>query len=138
MNKQICILLVCLSISLSNTRVAFSRPGSIIRTPGPHTLLMPISMLGIWREITHLNEFNYAFSNYFKGVTGGGYHYGLSYTVPHEYLEEGLHHLLLQLCFHLHKQIFKRNNVGINLGLHDLSILLMAHIEFLYLLLSTI
>ena len=122
MNKQICILLVCLSISLSNTRVAFSRPGSIIRTPGTaHSSYANQYVVGFGGEITHLNEFNYAFSNYFKGVTGGGYHYGLSYTVPHEYLEEGVASSPSStISFHLHKQIFKRNNVGINLGLHDL------------------
>ena len=68
MNKQICILLVCLSISLSNTRVAFSRPGSIIRTPGTvHSSYANQYVVGFGGEITHLNEFNYAFSNYFKG-----------------------------------------------------------------------
>ena len=45
MNKQICILLICLSISLSNTRVAFQGLDRLSERQGLHTLLMPISML---------------------------------------------------------------------------------------------
>ena len=55
------------------------------------------------------------------GITVGGYHYGLSYTVPHEYLEEGgCVFSFFNNKFSFTQTDFQRNNVGINLGLHDL------------------
>ena len=123
MNKRISIIIFCcLSILLSNTRVAFSRPGSVIRTPGAsHLAYYNQYIVGFGGEVTHLSDFNYAFSNYFQGITLSGYHYGLSYTVPHEFLEEDIAFSPpSNISFHIHKQVFKRNNIGINMGLHDM------------------
>ena len=123
MNKTISIVVFCcLSLLQSNTRVAFSRPGSLIRTPGALDLeYFNQYIVGFGGEITHLSDLNYAFSNYFKGVTSTGYNYGIAYTVGHEYLSEDVPTTPpSRVSFHIHKQIFKRNNIGINLGLHDL------------------
>ena len=123
MNKMIgMILLCCLSFLHSNTRVAFSRPGSIIRTPGALDLeYYNQYIVGFGGEITHLGGLNYALSNYFKGVTSTGYSYGLSYTTAIKNisdLEPG--DAPSNVSFHIHKQIFKRNNIGINVGVHDI------------------
>ena len=75
MNKTIGIIMFCcLSLLQSNTRVAFSRPSSLIRTPGALNLeYFNQYIVGFGGEITHLKDLNYAFSNYFKGVTSTGY-----------------------------------------------------------------
>ena len=123
MNKTIGIIMFCcLSLLQSNTRVAFSRPGSLIRTPGALDLeYFNQYIVGFGGEITHLKDLNYAFSNYFKGVTSTGYSYGLSYNVAHEYLTEDMPATPpSNVSFHIHKQIFKRNNISINFGMQDI------------------
>ena len=125
MNKIISIILLCfLSLLHSNTRVAFSRPGSLIRTPGALDLAYYNQyIVGFGGEITHLGGLNYALSNYFKGVTATGYSYGLSYTTGIKDISDfsGLATAPpTNLSFHIHKQVFKRNNIGINVGVHDI------------------
>ncbi len=123
MNKTIGIIMFCcLSLLQSNTRVAFSRPSSLIRTPGALNLeYFNQYIIGFGGEITHVKDLNYAFSNYFKGVTSTGYSYGMSYTISHEYLEEEIASTSpSNISFHIHKQIFKRNNIAINFGIHDM------------------
>ena len=122
MNKKIAIIVLsCFALLHSNTRVAFSRPGSLIRTPGMlDTDYFNQYIVGFGGEITHFGNFNHAFSNYFKGVTPSGYNYGISYTVGHEYLEKNTAATPpSNISFHIHKQVFKRNNIGINVGVHD-------------------
>ena len=123
MNKTIGIIMFCcLSLLQSNTRVAFSRPSSLIRTPGALNLeYFNQYIIGFGGEITHVKDLNYAFSNYFKGVTSTGYSYGMSYTISHEYLEEEIASTSpSNISFHIHKQIFKRNNIAISFGIHDM------------------
>jgi len=123
MNKTISIIMFCcLSLLQSNTRVAFSRPSSLIRTPGALDLeYFDQYIVGFGGEITHISDLNYAFSNYFKGATSTGYHYGISYTISQEYLEKDIASTSPQnISFHIHKQIFKRNNIGVNFGIHDM------------------
>jgi len=125
MNKIISIvLLCCLSLLQSNTRVAFSRPGSLIRTPGALDLeYYNQYIVGFGGEITHLGDLNYALSNYFKGVTSSGYSYGLSYTTGIKALhdiEAEASEAPSNMSFHIHKQVFKRNNISINFGVHDI------------------
>ena len=123
MNKTIGIMMFCcLSLLQSNTRLAFSRPGSLIRTPGALDLeYFDQYIVGFGGEITHLKDLNHAFSNYFKGVTSTGYNYGLSYVVAHEYITEDTPSPPpSNVSFHIHKQLLKRNNIGINLGMHDM------------------
>ena len=122
MNKTIGIIMFCcLSLLQSNTRVVFSRPSSLIRTPGALDLeYFDQYIVGFGGEITHISDLNYAFSNYFKGATSTGYNYGISYTLSQEYLEENIASTSPQnIAFHIHKQIFKRNNIGINFGIQD-------------------
>ena len=97
----------CLSLLQSNTRVAFSRPSSLIRTPGALDLeYFDQYIVGFGGEITHLKDLNYALSNYFKGVSSTGYSYGLSYTVAHEYLIEDMPVTPpSNVSFHIHKQM---------------------------------
>ncbi len=125
MNKFIGIIaLCCLSLLQSNTRVAFSRPGSLIRTPGALDLeYYNQYIVGFGTEITHLGVLNYALSNYFKGVTATGYSYGLSYTTGIKDLSDFSGSFTAppgDVSFHIHKQVFKRNNIGINVGVHDI------------------
>ena len=60
MNKTIGIIMFCcLSLLQSNTRVAFSRPGSLIRTPGAlDSEFFNQYIVGFGGEITHLNNYN--------------------------------------------------------------------------------
>ena len=123
MNKRISIFaFCCLTLLQPNTRVAFSRPASLIRTPGAlDSEYYNQYIVGFGGEITQFSNLNYTFSNYFKGVTSTGYNYGISYSVSHEYMTEDIaSDPPSNVSFHIHKQIFKRNNIGINFGIHDM------------------
>ena len=112
-------LIFCCSILFCNTRVGFSRPGSIIRTPGiiEHEQFNQY-IIGFSGEVTHATDLNYASSIYFHSLLADKYHFGLTYNRPAsidiDYIAPPSF-----ASFHIHTQIYKRNNIGINLGIHD-------------------
>ena len=53
----------------SNSRVGFTRPGSIIRVPGaPQQEMFTQYIVGFSAELINLSDLNYAATTYFKGV----------------------------------------------------------------------
>jgi len=127
MNKFIRLhytLALCLLISsvFSNARVAFSRPGSILRLPGVSEA-SPYNqyIVGFSGEATHYSELNYSSAAYFQAILSNGYHVGLSYNTKPKFLKLGeTSNTDPYLSFHLHKSIFKGNNITIDLGIHDM------------------
>ena len=123
-NRPIYVLFltVFLSIIFSNSRVGFSRPGSVIRTPGNINLdHFNQYIVGYSTEITHFSDLNYASSAYFQGVSKEGFYYGISYTTPMANSSETLNtYVGSQAGVHLHKNIFTRDNVRIIIGVHDI------------------
>ena len=111
MNRVVGIWLICcLAILQSNTRVAFSRPGSIIRTTGNlDSEYFDQYIIGFGGEITHFGTLNYSFANYFQGITSSGYSFGLSYTTGHKHLlqDEIASNAPSNVSFHIHKQLLK-------------------------------
>ena len=75
----LCVLLL-FSFIFSNTRVSFSRPGSILRTPGrspdvaPHTFIV-----GFSAEVLNATDLNYAPAIYGHMLNIDGYNFGISY-----------------------------------------------------------
>ena len=126
MNKSIyikrIILLCVVSCALANARVAFSRPGSVLRLPGV-SQASPYNqyIVGFSGEATHYSDLNYSSAAYVQGILANGYHVGLSYNTNHKFLKLG-ESLASNpyLSFHLHKSIFRGNNVTIDIGVHDM------------------
>ena len=83
MNKHIRLkyFIVCsvlISCLFSNARVAFSRPGSLLRSPGA-SQPSPYNqyVVGFSGEATHYSDLNYSSAAYLKAILANGYHAGL-------------------------------------------------------------
>ena len=105
-----------------NARVAFSRPGSVLRMPGVDTHEnFNQYIIGFSNELLHFNDLNYASAIYFRGASPRGFNFGITYTTLPNYLEQGNKQKESSyFSFHLHKEVFRRNNIGIHLGVHDM------------------
>ena len=114
LNQYVLFILVVLSLSYANNRVAFSRPGSIIRTPGSIEYEnFNQYIVGFSTETINFSDANYASSAYFQGISKEGFIYGLSYTTP-AFAADTLDTKTdkpSQIGFHVHKNIFNRNNI---------------------------
>ena len=112
-----------LSSLFGNARVSFTRPSSLMRTPFSSEIEnFNQYIVGFGGEITHFSKLNYSSASYFQGSTPNGYHFGLSYNKGLEYLVEdvALASVPSYLSFHFHKSVFKRNNIGVSIGVHDM------------------
>ena len=83
--------------------MGFSRPGSVIRTPGniQHENFNQY-IVGFSTEIVSFSDANYASSAFFQGVSENGYVYGLSYTTPARPTDTSSVDLPSQIGFHIH------------------------------------
>ena len=78
-------------------------------------------IVGFSGEATHSSDLNYSSAAYLHGILTNGYHVGLSYNTNPKYLKLGESSASdPYLSFHLHKSIFKGNNVTIDFGVHDM------------------
>ena len=114
---------IFLTSALGNARVSFTRPNSLMRTPFPgQQETFNQYIIGFGGEITHFSKLNYSSASYFQGSTPSGYNFGISYNKGMEYLTEDMPSTSIPsyLSFHFHKNIFKRNNIGISVGVHDM------------------
>ena len=120
--KTILLILISVSCLCANTRVAFSRPGSTIRLPGESkTSIYNQYIVGFSGEATHFSEMNYSSAAYLQAQFVNGYTLGLSHNTSPEFLQSGISSATSDyLSFHLHKRVFKGNNITINLGVHDM------------------
>ena len=72
-------ILLLNALVFSNTRVAFSRPSSIIRTPGlSHTDLTNKYVVGFGGEVLGFSGLNYCPAVYFHGLNVGGFNFFVS------------------------------------------------------------
>ena len=117
---QLLFIFVLMTNLFSHSRVAFSRPGTMIRTPSS---LVDISN----------NKYYFGFANewigteknitsnaiYFKGTSANGYEFGLSYAkrAPINNVDGSSPN---EFSFHFTKELYQRNNFIINVGIQDI------------------
>ena len=84
--RSIVVLCLLASFVFSNARVAFSRPGSILRQPGV-SKVSPYNqyIIGFSGEATHYKDLNYSSAAYLQAILANGYHVGLSYNTNHKF-----------------------------------------------------
>ena len=109
-----------LSTLYSNTRVAFSRPGALIRTP---SLLINSAeneyQVGFSTELINTETFNSSSSIFFKGLSNQGYQYGMAYS-SHAQIDEEDSSPPGDLSFHVSGKIYEAENMQINMGINDI------------------
>ena len=121
--SKLCILvLVSMSVIFTNTRVGFSRPGSIIRTPGKAPACSPFTLVtGSSMELLNISELNYSPAIYFHALNVRGFNFGISYFTHaisnKNSLDESRPH---SLNFSVDKQVFQKENMTVSVGVHDI------------------
>ena len=116
----IILYFVFLSTALANTRVAFSRPGSLIRTPG--LLAQPQEQeyhIGFSSEIINLNNINSSDAVYFNSISMSGFQYGASYT-SHAAVNSLDSSPPSELSIHFSKKIYEIQKMQIDIGVNDI------------------
>ena len=114
------LFLVFLSAALTNTRVAFSRPGSLIRTPA--LLIQPQEQeyhVGFASEIINLNNINSSDAIYFNSISDSGFQYGVAYT-SHASINKSDSSPPSELSLHFSKKIYEIQKMKIDIGVNDI------------------
>ena len=114
------IFFLFFSSIIGSTRVAFSRPGSLIRTP---SMLISTKQdqyhIGFSSEIINTSTLNSSSSIFFKGISYKGYHYGLAYS-SHAQIDQDKENPQSDLSFHFGGKVYSTDNMQINMGINDI------------------
>ena len=122
------IVAIFFNIALANSRVAFSRPNSVYRTPGSYFTDLGEGRvsLGFSSEIIDLEKGNSSAA--FINTKIKKWNFGLSYVLLPDYrslsdiaaapLEESPY----EVSMHLQKRIYGYKSLYIDMGMHDISI----------------
>tara|TARA_Y100000590_G_scaffold345731_1_gene395601 strand:+ start:2310 stop:3731 length:1422 start_codon:yes stop_codon:yes gene_type:complete len=114
------LFLVFLAFSFGNTRVAFSRPGSLIRNPS--LLAQPQEQeyhIGFSSEIINLNNLNSSDAIYLNSVSSSGLQYGIVYS-SHAEVNNQLKTPPSDLSLHFGKRIYETSKMKIDIGINDI------------------
>ena len=122
-NQSYRLFIICailLSVSYSSTRVAFSRPGSLIRTPSllVNTLVDEYH-IGFSSETINTNTFNSSNSIFFNGISNKGFHYGFAYST-HASIDQEDKNPPSDLSFHFGGKVYSAESMQINMGINDI------------------
>ena len=113
------ILLFFTTNLFSNTRVAFSRPGSLVRTP-TYFDSKPISsyFFGVSSETINTETNNLAQSLYFHTILPEGLSYGIVYSTHAQI--NNLETPRSEISLHINKKIYESNQMQIVGGIQDI------------------
>ena len=117
--SKYCIIIFSLAIICANTRVRFSTPGSIMRTPGKSPMV-PNNTLIIGSSMEILDGINnYSPAIYCHALNVNGYNFGLSYfSHAGSYVDDTQRPSSLNIS--VDKQVFNKNNMTVSVGVHDI------------------
>ena len=123
--KHFFIGIIVLTLLNANTRISFSRPGSILRTPGKSPMVAPHSYrVGSAMELLHTSVLNYAPAVYFHALNVEGYNFGISYfshaIVNKNSANNDLEERPSSLNISVDKQVFNKDNMTVSVGVHDI------------------
>ena len=96
----------------ANSRVAFSRPGNMMRIPNVYnSMYRNLLTVDVSSEILSSTQNSFAFS--VKTMSKSGYQYGLSFVKPVELANS------VELGFHLQKNVLLYGDVHLDAGIQD-------------------
>ena len=102
-----------IGVTEANSRVAFSRPGNMIRIPNvDNSMYRNLLTLDVSSEILSSTQNSFAFS--VKTMSKSGYQYGLSFVKPVEPTN------FVELGFHLQKNILLYGDIHLDAGIQDI------------------
>ena len=115
-------ILILTSLIFCNSRIAFSRPNSFLRTPSDLTGNdFNRFYVGASMEMINTTNLNYSRSINYYSSTAGKFDYGFNYLTHATYNIDD-DSPPSEFLFHFTKEIYRYNNLVINIGVHDIPI----------------
>ena len=122
LSKCFIFLIIFSTILLSNSRIGFSRPGSFMRVPGEKAGSEYNNFyVGASTEVINTSNLNYSRAINFSSTTPGKFSYGFNY-LTHATNNAADLNPPSEFLFHFTKEIYRYNNLIINLGVHDIPV----------------
>ena len=118
-------LLLC-AMLYSGTRVAYTRPGLMMRVPTSSNKKTPyLFRAGVSTEFHNFNPFNTARGVYFETELGRGFSLGFSGVTPGDTtrlskLEESTYNAPAEFGFHFQQRVYAYNDISVSVGLQDI------------------
>ena len=123
--KNLSILVLLGSMVLGSTRVAYTRPGLMMRIPTSSNQKTPyLFRTGFGAEIHNFDPFNTAKGVYAEMELSKGFSLGFSAvqggdTSPIDSLEKSTYKTPVEFGFHFQQRVFSYNDISITVGLQD-------------------
>ncbi len=123
--KNLSILVLLASMVLGSTRVAYTRPGLMMRVPTSSNQKTPyLFRTGFGTEIHNFDPFNTAKGVYFDMELNKGFAFGFSAvqggdTTSLALLKESQQKPIVEFGFHFQQRIFSYNDISLTVGLQD-------------------
>ena len=117
--------IVLSSLLMAGTRVAYTRPGLMMRIPTSSNKSTPyLFRTGVSTEFHNFNPFNTAKGAFFEMEIGRGFSAGFSAVIPGDTtrlskLEESQYNAPAEFGFHFQKRVYKYNDIAVSVGLQD-------------------
>ena len=117
--------IVLASLLMAGTRVAYTRPGLMMRIPTSSNKSTPyLFRTGVSTEFHNFNPFNTAKGAFFEMEIGRGFSAGFSAVIPGDTtrlskLEESQYSAPAEFGFHFQKRVYKYNDIAVSVGLQD-------------------
>ena len=114
------------AILYSGTRVAYTRPGLMMRIPTSSNKKTPyLFRAGVSTEFHNFNPFNTARGVYFETELGRGFSLGFSGVTPGDTtrlskLEESTYNAPAEFGFHFQQRVYAYNDISVSVGLQDI------------------
>ena len=114
------------AILYSGTRVAYTRPGLMMRVPTSSNKKTPyLFRAGVSTEFHNFNPFNTARGVYFETELGRGFSLGFSGVTPGDTtrlskLEESTYNAPAEFGFHFQQRVYAYNDISVSVGLQDI------------------
>ena len=131
-NKIICIIFfMVFNIMLAGTRVAYSRPGMMMRIPTSSNKVSPyLFRTGFSTEIHNFSPLNTAGGLFFDMEISRGFSFGFSAVVPGDTsivkenqngysLENSSYNPPVEFGFHFQQRVYTYNDISLSVGLQD-------------------
>ena len=117
--------IVLASLLMAGTRVAYTRPGLMMRIPTSSNKSTPyLFRTGVSTEFHNFNPFNTAKGAFFEMEIGRGFSAGFSAVIPGDTtrlskLKESQYNAPAEFGFHFQKRVYKYNDIAVSVGLQD-------------------
>tara|TARA_Y100000590_G_scaffold178746_1_gene203923 strand:- start:954 stop:2351 length:1398 start_codon:yes stop_codon:yes gene_type:complete len=116
---KLIIILILVSSLFAHSRVSFSRPSSFVRSPS--SVIDSENnkyFIGFANDAINTQDMISSNAVYFKATSKQGYEYGIAYT-QNAPISLNDKNPPSEVSFHFNKEVFKKNNFLINMGIQD-------------------